>query len=76
MSIEEATWQEVEKEIKLIECLLQRLSREDRLEAACRIAIDAVIWGGDTFYEQMGILEEAKFQFRENWMEAREEEEE
>lgn len=61
----DASWDEVEKELKLIGCLIRRLPAEERKNAACRIACEVVIWGGDTFYEQIGILEEAKFQFRE-----------
>ena len=61
----EATWQEVEKEIKLVECLIRRLPDGEKAEAACRIAVDVVIWAGGTHYESLGILEEAKLRYRD-----------
>ncbi len=74
--MEDASWEEVEKEITLIECLFRRLPEEERLNAACRIASAVPVWSGGTFYEQLGILEEAKNVFRENWMDVMDEESE
>ncbi len=65
ISERETTWDEVEKEIVLIESLVRRLPDEEKGYAAVRIAMAAVLWAGGTFYEQIGILEEAKLQHRE-----------
>ncbi len=70
----DATWEEVEKEVVLIECLIKRLPAEERGNATCRIAGAAVLWAGENFYEQLGVLEEAKMQFRETWQTVMEEE--
>ena len=72
----DATWQEVEKEIALLGCLIRRLPDDEKADAACRIAVEAVLWGGSTFYESVGILEEAKIQFQETWEEVHAEDEE
>jgi len=55
-----ATWDEVEKEIVLIGNLIKRLPPDNQQDAAFRIALEAVIWGADTGYTVIGILEEVK----------------
>ena len=73
---DEATWDEVEKEVVLVECLLKRLVVEDKKEAACRIAVAVVNQSAETYYEALGILEEAKNQYRQFWESTMRDEEE
>ena len=73
---EPATWEEVEKEVALIDCLIRRLPEDERCDAAVRIAMNAALFAGDNFYEALGVLEEAKIQFRECWENIMVEEEE
>ena len=70
----DVAWDEIEKEITLMECLLKRLPEEERADVAARFVSAAAIQAGNNFYETLGIFEEAKFQFREMWEEAMERE--
>ena len=56
----EATWDEVEKEVVLMKTLINRLPDEMKECAGLRMCFEAALWAGGSFAGMLGILEASK----------------
>lgn len=75
-NVRPASLDEVEKELVLIRELIKRVPEEYRSDAASMIIREAVIFGSFNHFEALGILEEAKLEYREISMQVLREEDE
>ena len=79
--IEQMEMNEDDRMLAILEMVEDYLTTVDdeiywkRKQAALRIMTQAAIFGGDTMFESLGILEEAKHQYREIYYETRNEDE-
>jgi len=51
---------ELEKELVLIRELIKHTPQENQALAACRICMEAIVWGSFNGFEAVGILESVK----------------
>jgi hypothetical protein len=64
--------------VEMVEDYLSTVDDEiywKRKEAALHIMVMAANYGGETFFESLGILDEAKSRFREIWYESQNDDE-
>jgi hypothetical protein len=71
-----ASWDEVEKEVRLVANMIKQLPDEHKVAAAVRIAFEAAVWGGATDAEMLGILELVKCELMQSFAEVEAEESE
>jgi len=69
MSDEGCDYTRADKLIEQVQLAMKDLCVECRKDFAEILAVEAVIWGSENFYEAIGILENAKAEYKRSWEE-------